>query len=341
MAYRYIFVAACLVSLPACQSKAVDLGKIKEVATSAQELAVRDTLTAQVKAAIDAEDFALLNRLEREHLTSRARTPSGVWLLGIYHAVLQFQLADGLVKADGCDYRKAAFVSRWAASDPTSPGPKITHAYLLQQQAWCYRGSGSATSVSEGNWAKFYQGLEASNAFMEANKAIAAKDPEFYAVQLTTYRGLNATDEIFRDLLTEAIDKEPDYHRTYFNAAQNYMPQWGGSYEQVDAFARFAAERTKRSEGLGMYARVIWWLDSCNCKVIENVADWPMMKEAMRDVYARNPVGWNRDFFIKASCVLKQPQEAADYIKVGNPNMDTNALLTAVTTQCQSAEARR
>ncbi len=319
--FRSFLLLTCLFSLSACGSWAAVSDTELAPASSADEKAATDAILGSVRTAIAANDFASLSKMDDEFRLSRARTPSGVWKLAAFHAGLQFFLAEGLQQKDGCQYRRANFVRQWAAASPRNPAPVITDAALLLAQAWCFRGGGYAQTVAADAWPKFRAGVTAAYQTLEQHRAAAAIDPEFYAVKLDMLRVMGLSKEAFRDALDEATEQEPDYHRTYFNAAAFYLPQWGGSFAEVEQFARYAAERTHSSEQGGLYARVFWFLDECGCQIVQQAADWSTMRQAMRDVYNRYPVAWNRKYFASLSCRTGHIEEGQAYIKAAHPEL--------------------
>jgi hypothetical protein len=335
-----LIAVSCLI-VSACQPQLTSLDNIREVATAHEETVLRDTVSKQVQAAVEANDFKQLSALGHDFLTKGTRTPSGIWYLAIFHAELQFRLLDGLDPKDGCEFRKQEFVERWAAAQPASPGPIITHANMLGLQAWCFRGAGAASAVAEDAWPKFYGLLQAADELLEANKDIASVDPEFYAVKSTLYRGLGKSRLEFDALLKEATRREPNYHRTYFNAVMYYLPQWGGSFEEVENFARFAAYKSEKSEGTGMYARVFWALHDGNRVVLKESADWPTLQQSMRDVYVRNPVAWNRERFMGMACAMHQPQESVALAKAGFPFLSRNDIQNMANRACEKELVER
>lgn len=114
-------------------------------------------------------------------------------------------------------------------------------------------------------------------------------------------------------LLDEATSREPAYHYLYFEAYRYFQPQWYGSDDEVDELARYAAARSKRAEGRGMYARFYWQALDCNCDV-EGTLDWPTMKLAMRDVMARYPADWNAANFARIACRMNDADETAAWL---------------------------
>ena len=317
---RLVVLIACLLCLPNCTARAAapDTGQV--VASSSDESVAQDLIYKRVKTAIDVDDFAILSAMEDDFRSSRARTPSGIWKLAAFHGALQAYLADGLQHDSGCKYRRSDFVQRWTSAFPHNPAPVITDAALLLKRAWCFRGQGYATTVTEQAWPEVRKSMAAADEVLERNKATSSTDPEYYAVKLNIMILQGASKAIFHAVIEEATAREPYYHRTYFNASFYYLPQWGGSDAEVEAFARYAAERTRAGEHSGFYARVFWSLDECGCGFLEQAADWPRMKQAMRDVYERYPVRWNGQYFADLACRRGDVEEGRRYIRAIHPD---------------------
>ncbi|PZO89436.1 MAG: hypothetical protein DI623_10245 [Sphingomonas sanxanigenens] len=333
---RWLLFVLSLVSLGGCTSEAAvpDIGQV--VASSSDETAERDAIYAQVKAAIASDDFAALSAMEEDFRSSRARTPSGTWKLAAYHAALQADLAEGIGPSFGCTYKKADFVKRWAAAEPRNPAPFITDAAMLLQQAWCIRGPGMADEVAPDAWPRFRAGIDAAFTLLQKHRGMASVDPEYYTVLVYMLGSQGGEKGLMRNLLDEATAREPDYHRTYFKAVWFHMPQWGGSYAEVEQFARYAAERSRRAEGDGMYARVFWSLAECECDIVTQIADRTLLKQAMADVFQRYPAHWNGRYFADLSCQLGDREEGRRYLKAINPGATDEASMAALYAACDA-----
>lgn len=314
---------------------------MREVASAEDEIAYRASVDAKVKGLIAANDFQALTRLEETYRTSRSRTSSGYWNLGLFHAGVDSFLGEGLTAEKGCVPLNADFVARWKAASPNSPAPIIAEAEMLNAQGWCYRGSGFAETVAPEAWPKFREGLQSAYELLETNKKIASVNPEYYTVLASVYRGLSAPEDKFKNLMDEAARREPAYFRTYFNAVWYYMPQWGGSWGEVDRFLRFAAKKSEKTEGSGVYIRILWNLEACNCDIIKEVADWPTLQASMRDVYQRYPNGRNREYFMKLSCKMDKPQEAFELAQMGFPEKSRDELNSITMQACSEAMAEQ
>lgn len=296
----------------------------------------RETIIARVKTAIATKDFATLDALEQDFRTSRERTPAGVWKLWVYHAQLQYQLGEGIGPGEGCASRMAPLVTQWRKTAPDSPAAAITAASLLLEQAWCFRGGGYASNVSEQAWPRFAEKVEAAAAILDSSRGQASLDPEFYAIKLEAMRMQGVERSEFDSVVAEASAREPAYQKIYSSAAQYLLPQWGGSYAQIGALARSAAKNSQSSEGMGLYAQIFRSLEECGCDIYANAADWPTMKVAMRDLYARYPVRNNAEYFANLSCRMGDGVEGRRYIRALHPEATGEGDFVALFASCDN-----
>ena len=274
------------------------------------EAAEQKPIIDAVKAAIDRRDYAALNAMETEFRKTRSRTSSGIWKLSVFHWRV---LAEISSKKGDCQDRSADFFKGWIAASPDQPAPYIARAAALEDEAWCLRGDGFASSVSREAFEGFAAKVDEAGQLLADHRRIASVDPHYYAVMERIYIDDGASKADFKSLLEEGTAQEPDYHYLYFDAYRYYQPQWYGSDAEIDELARYAAARTARAEGLGMYARYYWFAMDCKCSV-RNSMDWPTMKTAMRDVMDRYPSDWNAANFARISCDMRDYEEAANWL---------------------------
>jgi hypothetical protein len=319
VSFRVALTLAAILVLQGCSAQAspIDSGKV-EAATTDEERE-RDAILGSVRSLIDRKDFAGLDAMELGFRTSRARSPSGVWKLAVLHSGLQYYLGEGIDKEHGCTFAQAPFLTQWRSANPDGPAAIITEADLLRQQAWCYRGSGYAAEVADSAWPAFHAGIDKAHALLRSHHKVASVDPEYYAVMSVIYRSKGMERAEFMRLIDEGASREPYYHRIYFKAVWSFLPQWGGSFEEVDEFARYAANRTRTSENTGFYARVYWSLVECGCVDIARQVDWDTMKQGMRDVFERYPVAYNAQYFRDLSCQKGDLEEGKRYIRALTP----------------------
>ena len=113
-----------------------------------------------------------------------------------------------------------------------------------------------------------------------------------------------------------------------------YAPKWGGSAADIERFARWAVQRTRSTEGWGMYARIYWFAAQSQFGdrlFIDSWIEWPDMKKGIDDILSRYADDWNLANFAKFSCLagdvektkelLGQMDEAASWL-VWNDHRD-------------------
>ena len=305
--------------------------------TLGPEHAARQNSTDVVSVLVAQRDTQALSAMARELRKARTRTESGLWTIGLFHGDVQFALTRKMSRATGCMSPNENVAHRWLKEDPKEPAAIITVAEIELSRAWCERGSGYRNTVSDSQWAKFQRHAQSAYALLDANRAVASVDPEFYAVTAKAYRAIGASEAQLEALLDEAAAREPYYMRTYFAAAYSFLPQWGGSYHDLDRFARYAAERTATSDKTGFYFRIYWSLeDDCNCTGPWNSGDWETMKQAMRDVYERYPSQHNLDHILDVTCKAGDFDEALTWMRTKHPTSTNDDDFVVIMGSCKA-----
>lgn len=299
------------------------------------EHTARANSTNEVAAAIADEDLERLSELARKYRKARTRTESGLWTLGLYHGDVQFALTRGMTRGTGCASPKGRLAYKWLEHDPQEPAAIITAAYYELRRGWCERGGDYASEVPPERWEKFKAHADRAYALLDANREAASVDPEYYTVSVNAYRAISASHAQLEALLEEATGREPYYMRTYFEAATSYLPQWGGSYHELDEFARFAAERTSTSDKTGFYFRVYWSMENCACAAPWNSGDWSTMRQSMRDVYERYPSDHNVDYIIDVACKAGDMDEALAWMWKKHPDATSDDDFVAMMDNCE------
>jgi len=284
-----------------------------EAATS-DEIAERTAIMEAAGRAAARRDYAGLETMARHFRETRARTPSGTWKLPYFYYGLEYgQPIHG--KDGACHADLIASDRAWLKASPKDPAPIIALAMALHSYAECLRGSGYVDTVSPEQMAAYHRSAQAAQDLLQANKAIASADPQFYAVSADLAVALGFDRERMQALLDESAGRYPTYYTTYFLAARYYLPQWYGEPFDIDKLARFAAAHTRPVEGGSAYARVLWATDDCHCFNPAEV-DWDQMKASMADIMRTYPNSWNAEAFARFSCRMGDAGETRKYFAV-------------------------
>jgi hypothetical protein len=277
------------------------------IASTSDDQVERDAIAKRVHTLLETNDFVGLNKLAADFRTTRARTPSGVWKMRVFHMSVRQYLAQ-VQPAGECVSSAIPMLKRWLAVDPSAPVPVITEAAVLLEQAWCKRRD------SAWGYDAFLRDASEADQWLARHKASASVDPEYYATAEDIAFVTRSDKPDFERLLAEGIMREPGYYGLYFSAIKYYLPGAHGSTKDVDRIARLAADKTRASDGAGAYARVYWAYVDCGCSIWQSAVDWPLMKRSMADVVARYPADWNVVNFARIACQMGDATEAAKYL---------------------------
>src|ERR1051325_5660447 len=128
--------------------------------------------------------------------------------------------------------------------------------------AWRRRASGYANTVAKEGWELFRERLDKAKDILTRLHASGAQCAAPYALTLSVLTDTGASETELAAVFERGVLEYPEYHDIYFAMARHYEPKWGGSVEQYEHFARTTANRTKDFEGMGMYARLYWLVDT-------------------------------------------------------------------------------
>jgi hypothetical protein len=292
--------------------------------TGAQELLERKQISVAVKDAFLAEDFGKLEEMSAKFRRDKSRTSSGVWRLSCFYAGIAQAMPGEKHESDEFYKNLEKKSERWSKTFPGSPPAHIAHSKVLIYHGWFYRGGEYAYKVPKEAWEPFYKYIMAANVNLERNKRIASVDPCWYETMLTVARAQGWYREQFDALLEEALRREPGFYQTYFIALEYLLPKWHGDLAQIEQFANDAVKRTKKEEGLGMYARIYWYASQTqfeNDLFSQSLAVWPRMKAGFEDIIARYPDAWNINNYARFSYLARDKQKARELLEKigGNP----------------------
>jgi len=235
---------------------------------------------ALVQSALNAKDFKRLDDLYEQWCTGKDRFPDGRWKLSQYGDALyrNFQVWSAWTKDLGA-------IKTWQQSRPQSEAALYAEAVYWRAYAWKARGTGYADSVSKEGWDLFRERVTKSEDILAALQAKGFQCPAPYPLRLNVLTDLGAPEEQLTSVYTEAVRKYPEYHNIYFAMARHYEPKWGGTVEQYDRFANQVAEQTKEFEGMGMYARIYWLVDSTRGMPFVNAPSQPPLWSKLKTGY--------------------------------------------------------
>lgn len=250
-------------------------------------------------------DFDLLERAASEVAYSQQQFASGryrfeAWILAM-QVSFQYQPERG------------ALVERWEAAKGSDGMVAVAKAFMQVGQAWLARGSGYANTVSPEAWELYHQKLEEANATLDsAAPRVKDSGPWHYLKLHISFQHpkLRSTS---RSLLARAIDRWPDSVSIYSVPLDFAEPKWGGSFDQMDAIARLAVEKSRNKWGDALYA--VLYEESFRGNqaytLKDSAVDWDLMKRGFRDLESRHGgQKWIWRNFAALACQMRDREEA-------------------------------
>jgi hypothetical protein len=219
----------------------------------------RDDMHNVVNGLLGADAYDELNELAFNLIQSQALSVNGNIKLPWFHAVLRgshlvlppFKEAE-LRKMEAEDYVPDRLLARKA---PWSYLSKINTSEDLLRAAWQIRGSGYANSVSKEDFARFQALALRSVDVLASCKAQCDFDPQWYASMIYAMGSASMSRAKIGPVFVEGFTKFPWYPPIYLNMATNFAPQWGGSVQELESFAKELTNRLSPSDKDMVYAR--------------------------------------------------------------------------------------
>jgi hypothetical protein len=204
-------------------------------------------------------------------------------------------------------------VADWEAAKGNDGFVSVAKAHVQVGQAWQARGNGFSKTVGPEAWNLYYKKLEAANAILDsASPHIKNSGPWYYLKIQIAYQHPKLRPAAEK-LLNDAISKWPDCASFYSIPMQFASPKWGGSFEQMDAVARLAMEKSKTKWGAAYYSLlyVQGFEENPQYTLPDGKGDWSLMKKGFRDLESHqgmNPAIWKA--FAGLSCQMRDREEA-------------------------------
>jgi hypothetical protein len=273
----------------------------------ADETALREEFSIQVADLFWKREFGQLEEMADTFRREQSRTPSGLWKLRMLYRGVNGVIGSPPASDDRWN-KVLLMVDEWIGQHPRSPTPHIVKAKFLLIIAGKIRGDSMAKDVPEGAWEPFFKTVKQAGAYLMKVKDFADQDPEWYESMVSVASSLNLTDGSFDALVKEGLDKHPTYYPLYFNIAYYWLPKWHGDRHKIEELANEAVERTQSTDGMGMYARIYWYVSSTyygGTIFTDSDVSWPKMKRGIEDVLKQYPDQWNLNNFAYFACMAK------------------------------------
>jgi hypothetical protein len=238
-----------------------------------------DRARLAIQRAMHAGDFEKLERMHDEFLKLQLAAGPGRFMLSSFR---------DMFSAAGSDRpRLAAMFERWKRERPKSPLRAVLESAAWVDSAWSHRGTGYASSVSPEAMRLFKADIERAAKVLQEVSPGERSTPIWYSQAVAIAALGGRPPEVLDALFEEGVAKFPIDWALHEYRLNFLLPQWGGSYPQMERFIRATVLRTQASEGTSMYARL--WLNQVGLIPEQKDffgttgADWRVMRHAFED----------------------------------------------------------
>ncbi|MEH6417503.1 hypothetical protein [Pseudomonas sp. CGJS7] len=295
-------------------------------ALQGSEQQVRDALEFQGRALVKQGRLREAETIFSDYVAQRRRTPSGLWMSGLFFSGVGTGLLENVPENAQAQRWKTVEEQTldWARKSPESPLPRLLHAHILFDHAWEVRGGRYAVNTPKQVWKPFKALIARTAKYLDRERAVASRAPEYYWILLKTLRSSDGGGDHLT-VLEQGERAFPGYYPSYFAMFTTLMPKWHGSVEHIEAFAEAAAQRTERTDGAGMYARIYWYAaqDTYRFNLFKATGvRWERMKQGFDDVIQRYPDQWNLQNYARFACDAQDRDKLAELLaKIDGPPM--------------------
>ncbi|MGO1071017.1 hypothetical protein [Lysobacter sp. CA199] len=296
-------------------------------ALDGDEQQVRDAVFFQGRAFVKQQRLRDAEAAYRDYVEKSRRTPSGVWMSSIFFSGVSAGLLENVpeeAKAHHWQWLEQQTLN-WAREAPDSPLPRLLHADVLLDHAWNIRGNLYVAKTPKSVWKPFLATLEGGLKYLDHERAVASHAPEYYWLTLKLMRGSKHGGDPLA-VLEQSERAFPGHYPSYFAMFITLLPKWDGSVEHIEAFAESAAQRTRKTEGDSMYARIYWYAAQTYYR--SNLFDatdvrWDRMKQGFEDVLKRYPDEWNLQNYARFACDAQDRDKLIELLsKMKKPPID-------------------
>ena len=291
--------------------------------------------SSQVSGAIEDGNFAKIERMYAEFAETRLRASDGTWMVW----AVQNAFDNWFYAME--DSRIARLFADWKQKVPDSKLLPVMEAEMWQRTAWRARSGRGYSSLTPEMRQGFEERLRKASRALEASADAGRDNPIWYWVALIVAGSSGRPEAQFDALFEEAVGKFPTYLPLYLTRLNYYLPQWGGSFEKVDAFIKRSEERTGASDGKSFYAWL--YVDVAHKSggdegfFHETQVSWPRMRDSFEDMIRRYPDTWNKSLYATFACLARDRETTAKVLTM----LPADAQLGAYTDGLSTDACRR
>ena len=217
------------------------------------------------------------------------QSPAKDGSLMVHHYILAF--ANNFSGIFAPDFWPMALekVKAWRKAYPQSRCAPLVEAKYWRSYAWFARGGGYSDSVEKEGWALFGERVQKSyDVAMEA-KRLAASNPVWFSTIVLAALDLQMPMAEVTRIVAQSIQQHPGYWETSFNVSNRLQPKWGASWEDHEAFVRYASQLAEPARRDEIYADHFWRILKMGELRDYSAMDWGRVKTGMKRLMAKLP----------------------------------------------------
>lgn len=148
------------------------------------------------------------------------------------------------------------WIDQWRTAEPGSALPCLVKGAHAIQWAWEARGNGTASTVSEVQFAAFFKRLKVAEDNLDEAVSRDPADATAWAELITTALGRQLGLDEAERRFKEVVARHPWHRAAHARMLQQKCAKWGGSDELALAFARDVVTRMPAACSLGSLVAV-------------------------------------------------------------------------------------
>ena len=209
--------------------------------------------------------------------------------------------------------RYADILEKWKAATGGEGYVVLAEAMAREGEGWEARGRGYGNTVSKEAWAIYLRQIKEAESLLDSASRSLKATGSWHALKLALAYQLGANRGTEAPEFQKAVAAWPYYKRLY-NTAINYsMPQWGGDFDDVEAVAQYAYDKTKATDGAAWYSVLYTETFAFHGSygLPDTKVNWPLMKRGFGDAL-KNPIFGDRLLFsfARTACQVQDRAEA-------------------------------
>jgi hypothetical protein len=228
--------------------------------------------------------------------TAKTRFPDGGWkLLSFYNAFGDPYYGWGEL------FRN---LDRWLKRYPASITARVATGEAWSSFAWEARGKGYAKTVTEEGRKLMRERMAKAYELVKNPPDDPSKDcMHRYSLLLWIANAQGWDRQKYEALFKKAVSFEPLYYNYYLVKAYYLLPRWHGKEGEWQRFADEAVKLTPKSEGMGIYSRIlitIWGYKEFTTFKEPDIS-WSKMKQGFLDIEHNYP---NSSYMLNYYCMF-------------------------------------